>query len=505
MEATLWLLGWALVPAQPTLPPLPTLPAAYAPAPGGVAGVGLTSPPSVRSGEWLLAPRLARAQELVYRGTFTEQAGGPRVHFHRSYRIDLRCFVLDTPPRGAEVALLTTLRSNEPLSEGSREAPARSVRLERLHVDLQGKAGAEPGVSLEVPLDGAPTLEAGFFLEVPNGKARVGQSWDENVADLPPRRWTVTGSETVNSNPCLVVTGLQQSDDWERPRADRGGWRRVDRVWLSSRTGLAVRVERVIEQREPARVEPSQRSILRYDAEPTLFYPGQLADAPRQEIQQVLQFRASAAPWLASPSHFEKQLEALSRKIDYHLETQPPTPYRPALLTLKAQVAAARRGEAVAVEPPPPSPVTPARPPSVATVGQLAPDFVATDLTAPGSGQLGRWKGRPVLLVFYHPESDRAADVLTFCRNLNATYGRYMSVVGLSVVADVKQVRQQRDRLKCTFPVLDGGGLRFSYGVETTPKFVLIDAVGIVRGDYLGWGHETADEILTELRNWLPR
>jgi hypothetical protein len=470
--------------------------------------MGLTPPPVVRSGEWLLAPRLGRAQEVVYRGTFTEQASGPRVQFDRSYRIDLRCFILDTPPHGAEAALLTTLRSNAPRSEGARDAPASSVRLERLHIDLQGKVRADPGVSLAVPLEGAPTLECGFLIEIPSGKARVGQAWIEPCLDsgLPSRHWSVEGSATINATSCLEIRGVQQSDDWDRPRADRAAWRRIDRVWISTRTGLAARVERTIEQREPARLEPYQRSILRYDAEPTLFYPGQLAEAPHQEIQQVLQFRTSGAAWFADPSHFEKQLTALARKVDYHLETLPPTPYRPAMQALKAQVEAARRGEAVRVEAPlVESPVVVAKPPAVATLGQPAPDFVATDLTAAGSGRLTRWRGRPLLLVFYHPQSTRAEDVLTFCQNLHATYGRYVSVVGLAVVDDVKLVLEQRTKLKCTFPVLDGGGLRTSYGVETTPKLVLIDANGIVRGDYLGWGHETPDEVMAELRNWLPR
>ena len=68
---------------------------------------------------------------------------------------------------------------------------------------------------------------------------------------------------------------------------------------------------------------------------------------------------------------------------------------------------------------------------------------------------------------------------------------------------DARAVLQQRTAQKLTFPVLHGGGLRISYGVETTPKIVLIDAGGVVRGAWLGWGAETAGEVRAELQLWL--
>jgi hypothetical protein len=76
-------------------------------------------------------------------------------------------------------------------------------------------------------------------------------------------------------------------------------------------------------------------------------------------------------------------------------------------------------------------------------------------------------------------------------------------VVGLPVTDDTVSVVKQRDALRLEFPLYSGGGMRISYGVETTPKIVLIDSVGIIRGMYLGWGRETGNEILAELRRWL--
>src|SRR5437588_12789249 len=69
------------------------------------------APAQTASGaEWLLTPRLSRGQELVYRGTFTEESLGRGVQFSRAYRLHSRVFVLDTSPEGLEIAFLTTLK-----------------------------------------------------------------------------------------------------------------------------------------------------------------------------------------------------------------------------------------------------------------------------------------------------------------------------------------------------------------------------------------------------------
>jgi hypothetical protein len=77
-------------------------------------------------------------------------------------------------------------------------------------------------------------------------------------------------------------------------------------------------------------------------------------------------------------------------------------------------------------------------------------------------------------------------------------------VIGLSVDDDPTPALKQYHALKLGFPILHGGGMRISYGVDTTPKMVLIDSAGAVRGTYTGWGRETSEEVVSELRRWLP-
>jgi peroxiredoxin len=486
MLATFWLLGLVLGPAQTTDRPASATPAK-------------TAAPA--KSDWVLAPRLTRGQELVYRGTFTEQATGARVQFQRAYRFETRFFVLDTPPRSVGLAVLTRLQVKGPAGNAPRvrEGLSSAVRLERIRLDLSGRVTSEVDGSLAVPLDGAPSLEIGAFIEVPRNHRSSKKSWEVSDPGRPVQTWRIDGTESIGGQNCIKLVGVQQTNDWDRPRGDRGAWRRLDTVWIVPRTGLAARVERVIEQREPARTEPSQRSVLRYDLETNLPYPARLTEDRRQEIAQALAFREAARPMLHEPGKHTNELAALHKRITTHLENQPPTPYREAVFAVKKQVEAARRGEILpVVHHDTQQIVTPA------TVGGPAPDFVASEITGSGSARLNRWKGKPVLLVFYHPSSFTASDLLRFAQDIHAHFGRHAQVVGLSVSDDTRAVLQQRTALKLGFPILHGGGLRISYGVDTTPHLVVIDSAGTVRGAYTGWGRETAAEVTAELRRWLP-
>src|SRR5262249_3718199 len=159
-----------------------------------------------------------------------------------------------------------------------------SVRLEVARVDLQGHLTPGAGISLVVPLEGPPTVECGAFVEVPLGRISPDHPWQVAEPGRPTRTWKVIGSEVILGTLCLKLEGVQQSEDWERPRADRAAWRRTDQVWLSLKQGVAHRVERTIERREPAREESTQRSVTRYDLETTLQYPGQLFEDRKREI-----------------------------------------------------------------------------------------------------------------------------------------------------------------------------------------------------------------------------
>jgi peroxiredoxin len=195
------------------------------------------------------------------------------------------------------------------------------------------------------------------------------------------------------------------------------------------------------------------------------------------------------------------QLEALLSKINHHVENQPPTPYREAVLQVKRRAESARRGES----PPNPLPSEGATAVvAVAALGQPAPDFVAPDFLGRESARLRRWQGRPVLMVFYSPTSPMATELLRFAQAVHEDFREQVAVVALAMSEDAERVRKQHASLHLSYPVLNGKGLRISYAVDVTPRLVLLDAGGVVRGIYVGWGSETPVEVLAEVRRWLP-
>jgi peroxiredoxin len=450
--------------------------------------------------ERVLVPHFVVGQELTYRGTIAEEATGQGVQFNRNYRLEVRVFVLGTPPSGAELAFLTLLRLNDNRGERVTEAEPSSVRLELVHADLQGRISAPPGVSVAVPLDGLPTMESGCLVEFPRGGLAPGKAWQVVEPGRPPLTWQVLGSEAVNGMSCLKLAGLQQSPDWELPRGDRPAWQRRETVWLSPRLGVAYRIERTIERRDPGHVEPTQRSSTKYELESPLQYPGKLYEDRRREILLASSLAEGVAPYLSEPGKYGSQpFDKVLARIKDHMDVQPPTPYRDALLQLKRRVEAARRGES------PPAALLEAASPAAAAVGHPAPDFTVPDYFSRQSMGLHMWQGRPVVLFFYSPTSQTADELLRFAQRLGDLHRREIAVVGLVVGDDDVRVRQQRDDLGLTFPLLAGKGLRLLYEITATPKIVLIDAQGIVRATYVGWGREMPGAITTELRRWLGR
>jgi peroxiredoxin len=466
---------------------------------GCVLAIG--QPPAV-GGAATVETRLNRSQELVYRGTFSETALGTRVQCDRAYRVETRIFVLDAQPKSFDAAIMTILkpRDQHPAQPTGTDTGISSVRLERVQIDPQGKLTPVVGVSLSIPLDGLPLLESGAFVEVPKGRLGVEQTWQVGEDNRPPRIWRVVGTEMANGVSCLKLIGTQQSDDWEHPRGDSRAWRRTDTVWLAPRIGYAQKVERVIERLEPGSREPSSKSVLKYELESALTYPGNHADDRRQEITQTLTFRDTAAPFLANPARSKEALEILGTRVNFALDNQTATPYREALLVVKRGIEAAKKGEM-----PLPTPETENVPRTAAEIGQVAPDFLAVDLASTKTAQLRKWTGRPVLLVFYHPASTISTELLTFAERLAATYPQGVTVVALSMSDDTELVRKQRTDLKLTVPTLNGVGLRISYNVEATPKVVLLDDQEVVRGMWTGWGPQTPHEVLAELKQWLPK
>ncbi|OAI45405.1 hypothetical protein AYO44_12940 [Planctomycetaceae bacterium SCGC AG-212-F19] len=460
--------------------------------------LAIGQPPAADAADGPLMVRLARGQELYYRGSYTEESGNAGVQFQRSYRLENRVFVLNALPDGSADIACFTLWKSKTAPEARAEAATSSVR----RVDKYGKMTPNGDANWLIPLDGPPTLESGMFVPRPARRLSADEKWDIPEQGRPARAWHVAGSEPIDGLRCLKLVGVQQSEDWDTPRGDRVAWRRQDTLWLSPRGGYAVKVERVVERREPARREASQRLVVKYELESPLQYPGQLFEDRRREITQIQAFQEGLAPMLRRAGELgPRPFEAVLARIKQYCDAQPITPFREAIHHVERLAEAGKRGEV----PPEVSPLGETTPVNaVAAPGRPAPDFLATDLVTRETARLRHWLGQPVLLVFYNPASSLGEEVLNFAQDLAGRHHGQLQVVGMAVSDDTERILKQKDDMKLAFPILAGTGLRVSYGVDATPKMVLIDANGIVRGGYIGWGLETPCSVRDDLQRCYP-
>ncbi len=201
---------------------------------------------------------------------------------------------------------------------------------------------------------------------------------------------------------------------------------------------------------------------------------------------------------LIAHSEPPKAFDALLTQMDRYLDKSAPTPYREALLRVRDKVAANRNG----VRDTPAVAAADAANSARLAVGKSAPDFVVQDMITQATVPLRSLRGRPVIMVFYQPGGGTARLALQYSQYWAELYPK-AAVIGFSVSDDAAAVKRVHEEMRLTFPTLSGKALLQSYEVAATPRFVLLDAEGIVHGKYLGWGPETAPALEAELKKLL--
>jgi len=251
-------------------------------------------------------------------------------------------------------------------------------------------------------------------------------------------------------------------------------------VWVSTQDGTARKVHRVIKQRDGRGPAPSAWVEVKYELKAQARLSGRTFDRARRDIEVAYTALADAA---ALPA---KVCENRLAKLDAHLdESDPASPYREALLAARRALDAARRGDALPV--PPMLPVAAAVPVRAAwpEAGQPAADFRA------GTFHLAEQRGKPVVLVFFKPAGETTDLSLAIAEALQKRYGGKVAVAPLVAFGDAAAGARDRDRLKFAVAVYDGTKAAADYGVETVPRFLVIDAAGKVRWAFTGVGAET--------------
>jgi hypothetical protein len=449
----------------------------------GLSGVGGQIPDTRR--DWPMVPRWQPGLELVYRGTVEEQSTTPGVMFKRTYTLETRLLVVDVQRGLSRCAFLTRLASGP--------SDQASVRLELMDVEALGRL-MNP-IPASPPGEGPATWEHGFLVEVPKQALSDRTRWQTADLGLPLKHWEVIGPEPVAGIPCVKLRAVQESEDWKAPRADHAGWQLVEHVWISSRTGAAQKVQRVVQRRSPARQEPDYCLTTTYDLESMLVYDGTFLAQRRRDAEQVadlaVRLRAmkdsvrkpGAAEW-----------KSLLERIDHVAKLPAATPYREAVGSLRALTVAASENRL-------PVPSSEEVVAGRLTVGHPAPAFVIPPSGSEPTVTLQQWRGKTVLMVFFLPQSERAAELLLHLEGMQQEY-KHKDFLGvaLSMNDDKAGMDRLKKNLGLTVPVHAGKALRHSYEVSTTPRFVLLDNQGRVLFQAVGWGPETVYQLAQAVR-----
>jgi peroxiredoxin len=455
--------------------------------------------------DWQLTPQLTPGLELVYTGMYLEESLIPNAQHQRRYRLESNTLVLDHAVKDWHVAIMTTLSLQDIRLPFEKKEGPTSVRLELAKIDLQGRARNSAKKLMEVPLKGPPTVEFGYVVPAPLVKVGRNSTWEVGDEARPTQRWQIVGTESCGGVTCIKVVGVQQSSDWGRPRADQESWQRRDTVWIHPQLFVAQKVERVIEHCAPARDLPTYRTIVKYELQSRLKYPGLEFENRRKEVLKVSKFHEDLQPLLRQPAVYRSQIDSMIQRVSQHLEHQPATqgsPYRKAVLHIKGELEKARKGE-IRVGYMPDEPL-----PQAATalgIGERVSDFIVSSLTEEKTLQLKNLQGKPILVFFYNPATALGKEVISHAKQLSEKHAGKLGIMAMAVTNDAELVRLQHKDMKLSFPILDGNGLRLTFGADQTPRFVVVDSNGLVRLAQTGWGFQTPYEIDEALERWLTK
>ncbi len=481
-------------------------------------GVGLPRREAVTAGLFALtlaiaappATGLQRGDEFTFTGTVAEVVNRVPDFFRRNHNLELRVLVLDRQENWADAVVLTRLQRTEDAVAGAVGAvtgaaakdfpPSVRLDLVRIHADGTVHLLTPPGppplkLAVTTPARGLPPIPLDAFAASEFGifppatpRNDDDETWTVTPpGNRPPQRWKAEKFEFINAERCRLLIGNQMSANWEKPIGGQTSWHRADAVWVSTQDGTARKVHRVIQHRDGIAEAPAAWVEVKYELKDQSRLNGQTFDRTRRDVElayAALTDAATLAPDAVrlGPKTFENRLV----KLDAQLEvTDMASPYREAMQAARRMLDDGRNGKTAAIQSTAVGPVIAVTRFVTPEVGQLATDFTA------GTFRLAEQQGKPVVLVFFRPGGETTDLSLAIAGALEKRYSGKLIVVPLAVFGDVATGAKARDRLKLTIPLYDGTKAVPVYGVETAPRFFLIDGAGKIRWTFTGVGAET--------------
>ena len=138
-------------------------------------------------------------------------------------------------------------------------------------------------------------------------------------------------------------------------------------------------------------------------------------------------------------------------------------------------------------------------------IGDRVMDFTVSSYTEEKGAQLKSYQGKPILVFFYNPATPLGKEVLTEVKRLSEKHTSRLGIMAMAVTPEAEIARKQHQQMKLSFSILDGNGLRLTFGADQTPRFVIVDSEGLVRLAQTGWGVQTLYEIDEALQRCLRK
>jgi hypothetical protein len=91
-----------------------------------------------------------------------------------------------------------------------------------------------------------------------------------------------------------------------------------------------------------------------------------------------------------------------------------------------------------------------------------------------------------VVLVFFNPAGETADLAVAIASALHDKYAGRAAIVALAVWKPLTRAHRNAN-----VPIYDGTQADTAYGIDSVPRFLLLDAAGVVRSTFSGVGAET--------------
>ena len=473
----------------------------------------------------LNAPRFLRGEEILFTGEVLETSDGIGNRFRKKHALEIRLFVIEVEREYSDCAIIYSTKALEdPIvaqaiasvsgTNTPRDPPPASVHIELIRIDTRGRvkrlepALAPPPLVLRAetrtadaplfPVDVPASLELGMFIPLPIGATKIGSTWDSTEPNRPPLAWTIRGTSTWNGGRCLHLTAVQHSEGWDRPDIVRTAWGRAETVLVPPGDGFASVVHRIIQRRDRRDIIGS--ISVKYEREQTIRHVGDRYNEVKTQVEAAWFFARDLAELQAPGTKTTpKDFRARLTKIEQYLEdSRTKSGFRTAIESTRRRCEAATLGAAPAVAIV--RAFTPATSPDKLEREKPAPDFIVADIDRPtGRFRLSNARGKPVVLIFYKPQSQTTKGALELADALTAHFANKVVVLPLACENKGDTATSQRKTWGVKSTLFDGDDVKKTYGIEAYPRFILIDPSGLYRWDIEGIGNETGFLVKEEL------